>query len=95
VIGTAPDRIRLGQAFTAEMATSEPVRRVTLVRPGSDTHTVNVDHRFFDLPFTQDDRTLTLTAPADPNLALSGWYLLFAFNGAGTPSVAKIIRLRA
>jgi hypothetical protein len=34
-----------------------------------------------------------VTAPANRNVALPGWYLLFAFNAAGTPSVASVIRL--
>jgi hypothetical protein len=37
---------------------------------------------------------LTVTLPtADPNAIVPGYYMLFVFDQAGVPSVAKIIRM--
>jgi len=35
----------------------------------------------------------TVTVPSDPGVALPGFWLLFAMNSAGTPSIGKIIKL--
>jgi hypothetical protein len=37
---------------------------------------------------------LTITLPTtDPNVVLPGYYMLFVFDQAGVPSVARIIRV--
>jgi hypothetical protein len=94
-ITAAPPAVRVGRAFNVWVDIIEPVRRVTMVRIGSDTHTLNADQRFFDLAFSQTGRQVQTTAPADINLALPGWYMVFVFNQAGTPSVARLIRVTA
>jgi hypothetical protein len=94
-ITSAPAAVRLNQTFTVQVAAGHQIRRATLLRSGSDTHAFNADQRFFELASSQSGQTVTLTAPSDANLALPGWYLLFLFNDAGTPSIAKIVRVSA
>ena len=36
---------------------------------------------------------VTLTAPANNNLAPPGYYQLFLVNGAGVPSVGRMVRI--
>ena len=45
------------------------------------------------LSFTAGDGTLTVTAPANTNIAPPGYYMLFIVNSAGVPSVAPILSL--
>jgi len=69
------------------------VSRVTLVKTGSATHTVDFDQRFLPLSYTASGTQLNVTLPANANVAPPGYYMLFVFNSAGVPSVAKIIKI--
>ena len=69
------------------------ISKVTLVKTGSVTHTLDFDQRFINLSFTASKTTLSVTMPASANVAPPGFYMLFVFNSAGVPSVAKIIKL--
>ncbi|MFO1128667.1 MAG: galactose oxidase-like domain-containing protein [Rhodospirillales bacterium] len=89
-ITSAPAAVKLGSKF--QVGVSGPVSRVTFLRIGSDTHSLNADQRFFDLAYSGGTQ-LTVTAPSNVNFALPGYYMLFVFNPAGVPSVAKVMRL--
>ena len=66
------------------------------MRTGSSTHASNSDQRFIDLVgFAQVGTQVSATLPADPTVLLPGYYMLFAFNAAGVPSVASIILISA
>ena len=71
------------------------ISSAVLVRPGSATHGFNFDQRFVPLSFTQTTGGLTVTAPANANLAPPGYYMLFLVNSQGVPSVAGWVRLPA
>ena len=64
-----------------------------MVRLGSPTHSFDADQRYLPLSFTQSGQTVTATIPANPNVALPGYYLLFVFDQASVPSVAKFVKL--
>ncbi len=91
VIGQAPSVITWNAPFSVQA--SAPISRVTLVRAGSVTHTVDFDQRFMDLSFTPSGNAATVSAPASPNLAPPGFYMLFVFDAAGVPSVAAMVRI--
>jgi hypothetical protein len=80
-----------GSEFT--ITTGMDMRRVTLVRNGSATHSFNNDTRFFDLPFTQDEYVLKMSVPGDLNTTPPGYYMLFVWNRWGVPSIAAMIRV--
>lgn len=91
-ITEAPDEI--GYEGTFEVGVSDEISRVTLVRSGSVTHGFNNDQRFQELEFVQtDEDTLVITAPVDATYAPPGTYMLFVFDEAGTPSVAKLLQI--
>jgi hypothetical protein len=92
VIQTAPTAIAWGATFSATTDVSG-ISRVTLIKTGSATHTLDFDQRFMDLSFTVSGTTLTIKAPTSANMAPPGYYMLFVFNAAGVPSVAKIMKL--
>ena len=92
VITAAPTTATWGKAVAVTTDVTG-ISKVTLVKTGSVTHTVDFDQRFINLSFTASSKTLNVTMPANANTAPPGFYMLFVFNSAGVPSVAKIIRL--
>lgn len=87
-----PTAIHWGSKFP--VAATSPISRVTLVRAGSVTHTVDFDQRFVDLPLSQTPGFVRFaTAPADANVAPPGFYMMFVFDWNGVPSVASMVRI--
>jgi len=92
VISSAPATIDLGGDFSV-VSDSPNIRRVTMVKTGSVTHSVNMDQRFIELAFTQSSTTSFVQAPDTAGAAPPGYYLLFVIDDVGVPSVAKIMRV--
>lgn len=63
--------------------------RLTLVRMGSVTHSLNHEQRFFALDFSQQGTVLRARLPADANQLLPGYWLLFVFDAQGVPSMGR------
>ena len=77
-----------------EVATDGPVDSFSLVRHGSVTHTVNTDQRRVPVASTVVRRnTYRLTLPNDPGVLLPGYWMLFAIDAAGVPSVAATVQI--
>ena len=91
-IDSAPDTLDIGQTFTMNV-TASAVSRVTLVKTGAVTHSFNMDQRFLELPFNPTGGTLSVTAPTRASDAPPGYYLLFAIDNAGVPSIGKIVKI--
>ncbi|MFM2400098.1 MAG: hypothetical protein RL341_2255 [Pseudomonadota bacterium] len=97
VINTAPTVVEPGNTFAMQTGAG-PLSRVTLVRSGSASHTWNSDQRFVDLPFhveapVDGAQTVQVHMPSRMTDTPPGFYMLFAFDGNGVPSVAKIVRV--
>jgi Galactose oxidase-like, Early set domain len=94
-ISSIPSSARYGQSFTVGYNKGANVGRVTLVRLSSVTHAFNESQLFLTLPFTVASKgnKITVTAPANGQLAPPGPYMLFLFGANGAPSVAKILRI--
>ncbi len=91
-IERAPSSMSLSSPqFTFTVGWWDKIGRVTLVKVGSVTHSRNFDQRFLDLAFTQSANQVTATVPSSPNVTLPGYYMIFAFNRDGTPSIAPIM----
>jgi type 1 glutamine amidotransferase len=84
---------KVGYDGTFDVQADDEVSRVTLVRNGSVTHGFNNDQNFQDLAFSQNDGALTIETPVDGTYAPPGAYMLFVFDGDGTPSVADIVQI--
>jgi galactose oxidase len=70
------------------------VTSFALIRMGSATHTVNTDQR--RIPLGQgviNGLSYTVTVPKDPGCAMPGYWMLFALNAQGVPSVASIVKV--
>ena len=93
-INSAPDTISYGTNFLVSTSNLMLISRVTLVRLSSVTHSTNMNQRFNSLTFGRVVAGLNVSAPASPNIAPPGHYMLFIINKAGVPSVAKIVKLQ-
>ena len=63
------------------------------MHPGAQTHAFDMDQRLVGVSFTAASGVLNVTAPPDGNIAPPGYYMLFALNSAGVPSVATFVHL--
>jgi galactose oxidase len=93
-LGNTPAAIQYGSSFSVSTPDGGSIAKVTLVRPGSVTHAINMSQRYMSLPFTVSTGGLSVTAPASGNLAPPGDYLLFLVNSDGVPSVGRFVNLR-
>jgi galactose oxidase len=89
VILSAPGSAAPGATIT--VTTNRNVTSFALVRLGSATHSIDTDQRRIALTPTLSSAGYSMTLPADPGVALPGYYMLFAMDQHGVPSVAKII----
>ena len=65
-----------------------------LMRMSAITHTVSNDQRRIPLTFTVTGaNTYSLSIPPSHGVVLPGYYMLFALNSAGVPSVSKNIKI--
>ena len=93
VIQTAPTDIAWNSEFSIRPSSLADVDRVTLVKTGATTHSFNNDQRFMELDFDIDGNQVTVTAPANANVATPGYYLLSIVNGDGVVSESKMVSL--
>jgi len=90
-ITTAPATAANGAAVT--VATNRAVSSFAIVRMGTATHSVDTDQRRIALTPTTVTGGYRLTIPADKGVALPGYWMLFAMDDKGVPSVARTIRI--
>ena len=95
VVSSVPDVISPRTTFTLSTPDAGRVTKVTLIALGSVTHAFDQNQRLLTLPFTRGSGVLTVTAPANNNLAPPGYYQLFLVNDAGVPSVGRMVRIPA
>ncbi|MGX6602567.1 discoidin domain-containing protein [Micromonosporaceae bacterium Da 78-11] len=91
VITTAPTTATNGKVITVK--TDSAVTSFAIVRMGTATHSVDTDQRRLSLAPTAVTGGYNLTIPTDAGIALPGYWMLFAMNAKGVPSVAKTIKI--
>lgn len=87
----APSTADVGDTLAIEVDTS--VNRVTIVKSGSVTHSVNMDQRFIELPFTAQQGLVYASLPARASDTPPGFYHLFVIDAAGVPSEASMLKI--
>ena len=92
-ITSSPATATYGNTFFIATPDAASISSVTLIRDGSVTHGVNMDQRFLNLSFQQTAGGLSVTAPANANLAPPGPYMVFLVNSNGVPSVGSFVSL--
>ncbi|MFH8977186.1 galactose oxidase-like domain-containing protein [Streptomyces sp. NPDC017890] len=78
---------------TQRITVDRPIAKAELIRPAAVTHSSDPNQRFVDLPLSVDGNNVDLNVTSNPNLAPPGWYMLFAVDANGVPSVAKWVHL--
>ena len=91
-ISSAPPMERVGDSFDVYTPDTN-ITSATLVAPGATTHANDMNQRYIPLTVAQRAGGVTLTAPANADIATPGYYMLFLLNNQGVPSVAKFMRL--
>ena len=102
VISDLAPSIAYGETFPLVFNSGGPaVTKLALIRPGATTHGYDQNQRYVPLTTFQSAQPLNgkprllVSAPADSFNALPGDYMLFAMTSAGTPAIARWVRLRA
>lgn len=102
ITGISPASAVIGynEPFSVSSTSTSAVSAAVLVRPGSTTHTFDMDQRLIGLcgpspqpPCSGAGGTLDLTSPPNGNIAPPGFYMLFLLDSAGVPSKAQFIQL--
>jgi hypothetical protein len=93
-IGTAPASVSYGQTFAVATPNAAQITGVRWIRLGSVTHAFDMGQRANTLQFARTATGVDVTAPANPNLAPPGFYMLFLLNRNGVPSNGAILRIQ-
>ncbi len=95
VLSGAPTVLEPSAAFALRSPDAARISRLTLVATGSVTHSFDSNQRFMELPFYRDGEDgLRGQLPVNRFETPPGYYMLFAFDDAGTPSMARMIRIQ-
>jgi hypothetical protein len=95
VIAEAPQSIELRQqSFVISVDDAANITRLTFIKTGSVTHSLDMSNGMLELNFTHGaGNALTVTVPDNSNVLAPGNWMLFAFNDHGTPSIAATISI--
>jgi hypothetical protein len=89
-----PDPLSYNSAIQIRVLSDKPVKAVSMVRPGSVTHTNDMDQRLIWLALeSQVGDSVTVRTPPDGTWAPPGYYMIFVIDEAGTPSHGYFRRL--
>jgi len=92
IITSSPNSAEHGE--TIRVQTNSGVDAFSLIRLSSVTHSTNNDQRRIPLtPTGAGNNRYDLTIPSNAGVLPPGYYMLFAMNGDGTPSVSKSIQI--
>jgi hypothetical protein len=92
-IDGAPTDLAYGERFIASTATPGAVAQVTLVKLGSMTHAFDQSQRLAKLRFTTGPNGVTVTAPANANLAPPGHLHAVPGGHERRPSLSRIVHV--
>ena len=92
-ISGAPAQVTYGQTFVVQTPEAGSIAKVNLVRLGAITHAVNTSQAFYSANFSVGSQLINVTAPPNGGYTPPGFYMLFILNGAGVPSVARIVQI--
>jgi hypothetical protein len=101
LITAAPTVLDPGATLTLATPDAGSIRRVTIVKTGSVTHSFNFEQRFIELgnsddpdrPIGRNGTELQVKLPANRFETPPGFYLLTVIDAAGVPSESRIFRI--
>lgn len=92
-IGDAPTTVSQGGRLQFTSPEAPELAKIVLIRAGSATHEIDTDQRSVPLSFAVSASTVSAQVPADVNVLPAGYYMLFAVNRDGVPSIASWVRV--
>ena len=79
---------------TLPVSATHGVTRFALIKMSSTTHGMNSDVRNLNVPFTETSAgTYNLELHGNVNVLTPGYWMLFAVDPAGVPSIARVVRV--
>jgi hypothetical protein len=89
-----PAVITYSGEFEIETLQAGSIARLALIRCGTSTHGFNPDQRYVGLRILRRSGAhLTAAPPPTANIAPPGYYLLFAIDRDGVPSIGRFVRV--
>lgn len=95
VSGGRAYEIRYDTVATVNVADTNGIANLALLRVSSTTHGIDTTQRYIRLTESgpRGDSQIYVHTPKDGGIAPPGVYMLFAISDAGVPSVAKYVRV--
>jgi hypothetical protein len=93
-ISNVPATVGYGSDFQLDTPNIGQVAKVRLIKLGSVTHAFDQDGRALTLSFTSSIGGVSVTAPANANLAPPGYYMIFILNRNGVPSDGQMVKVQ-
>ncbi len=93
VVTGAPRAVPYGARVPISVSDPSAIARVVLDAPGRDHPRGRHGAALGRAGPAAGEPGVVLTSPPDPSVAPPGWYMLFALDGRGVPSVARWIQL--
>ncbi|KAH7304236.1 hypothetical protein B0I35DRAFT_484531 [Stachybotrys elegans] len=95
ISGLAQQSVRAGGELKFNVKDISGTAKLSLVRIGSVTHSVNSDQRRVPLnDFKKNGDVYTAKLPKDTGILLPGYYYLFAISPQGVPSLAQTVQIK-
>src|SRR5207302_7629200 len=91
-ISGAPASITYGSTFAVQTPNTD-IGSVVLIKPGSVTHSFDMDQRFIGLSFTVQNGVPPAVLPQNSNPTAPGYYNLVPVNKFGVPSISKFFQV--
>jgi hypothetical protein len=90
----APDSVGYMERFMVRLTLASQINSVCLLRPGSTTHTNNMDQRRIELAFSpMEGDQIEVAGTDNGTIAPPGFYMLFVITADGIPSPGWFICL--
>ena len=94
VIEEAPKSVDPGEAFVITVDDADAIASLRMVRTGGTTHALNIDARAIVPDFVKlDDHRIEVRLPENEAVTPAGFWMLFAWNADGVPSLAPIVSI--
>jgi len=91
--GALPPVVEPSASFDLDSPDAANIGRVTIVGTGTVTHSFDMNQRFIEPSFSVSGSRIRVTLPANAYDTPPGYYMVFIFDHAGTPSKARMIRI--
>lgn len=96
VVREWPTVAHTGQRIIVRVFSRQPITRLALVRCGSATHAFNPDQRYVGLAnVVAEGSELYIGEVPAADIAIPGYYLLFACTDKNVPSIGVFVQIRA